>query len=60
MMKRELGALSSYFLIAASTNLHVTATPTIGENIFSLYFLDAVDANNTVVKNRSIDLIVRC
>jgi hypothetical protein len=49
---------SSGFLIGTSTDLHIVVTPIIGNGSeFSMYFLDAIDANNTVVRNLSINLV---
>jgi hypothetical protein len=48
--------VSSGFIFSAYSDIHVEVIPNVGSGVFSMYLLDGVDANNTVVQNKSITL----
>ncbi len=48
--------VSSGFIFSAYSDIHVEVTPNVGSGVFSMYLLEGIDANNTVVQNKSITL----
>ena len=44
------------FIFSAYSDIHVEVTVNTGGSVFSMYLLDGIDANNTVVQNKSITL----
>ncbi len=49
---------SSGFIFSAYSDIHVEVilNVNVGTGVFSMYLLDGIDANNTVVQNKSITL----
>jgi len=47
---------SSGIIFSAYSDIHVEVIPNDGNGVFSMYLLDGIDANNTVVQNKSITL----
>lgn len=50
--------VSSGFIFNANSDIRVEVIPdgNVGSGVFSMYLLDGIDANNTVVQNKSITL----
>ncbi|TFH11660.1 MAG: hypothetical protein E4H14_00445 [Candidatus Thorarchaeota archaeon] len=48
--------VSSGFIFSAYSDIHIEVTVNTGGSVFSMYLLDGIDANNTVVQNKSITL----
>jgi len=46
------------FIFSAYSDIHVEVTANTGGSVFSMYLLDGIDANNTVVQNKSITLAI--
>ena len=48
--------VSSGIIFSAYSDIHVEVIPRLGDSVFSMYLLEGIDANNTVVQNKSITL----